>query len=125
MAPGPSATAPARGAADPQSDDLLLLVEERGAEGAPSGPPRTWIYRIDALTNEQATLTEFWTGWGNLQDVTIDYRIKRVSQAGRQPIHYEALAELSPQGGRHCSIQSGPGRATALATRCEPEHRRR
>ncbi|MBK1620722.1 hypothetical protein CKO42_20270 [Lamprobacter modestohalophilus] len=81
------------------SDDLLLMVEERGAEDAPSGPPRTWIYRIDALTNEHATLTELWTGWGNLQDETIAYRIQPVSQAGSQPVYRVEAMEM---GDRAC-----------------------
>ncbi len=55
--------------------NLLMLVEQVAPGVVPDGPPRTWIYRIDSVTASTAVLAELWTGWGELPDERLSYRV--------------------------------------------------
>lgn len=39
-------------------------------------PPRTFVYKIKAISGNKATLTEVWTGWGKYADSNTTYSIK-------------------------------------------------
>ena len=57
------------------SPHLLLAVEQADSEVAPSRPPRSWIYAYGSVTPQQVILWESWTGWGDLPDEELHYRV--------------------------------------------------
>lgn len=57
------------------SPDTLLAVEAADGDAAPDRPPRSWIYRIQSLSPQHATLQEIWTGWNALPDEIVRYRL--------------------------------------------------
>ena len=54
--------------------NTLLLIEKNRSNDV--SPPRTFVYKIKAISGNKATLTEVWTGWGKYADSNTTYSIK-------------------------------------------------
>jgi hypothetical protein len=54
--------------------DTFVVVE---TADQPAGcPPRTWLYKIEAMTKDTVRLRDVWTGWGAKADSVATYRVQ-------------------------------------------------
>lgn len=53
--------------------DLFLATETGRTQ--PGCPPRLWLFRVLALSDETARLHEYWTGWPIHEDSVSDYTV--------------------------------------------------
>lgn len=56
------------------SDNTFILIEKDRVND--SSPPRTYLYEIKSIQNNNATLISIWTGWNDFKDDVEKYNIK-------------------------------------------------
>ena len=56
------------------SDNTFILIEKDKVND--TSPPRTYLYKIKSIKNNNATLVNMWTGWGDFKDEEEKYIIK-------------------------------------------------
>ena len=55
-------------------DNTFILIEKDRVND--SSPPRTYLYKIKSIQNNNATLISIWTGWNDFKDDVEKYNIK-------------------------------------------------